>query len=70
MSVRITASAAVPRLPAVKAKGHWNPLVTLTADLKKGAKPFYLLHGENQWFLSEAVGLLRANVVSEGSEAR
>ena len=52
-----------------KAKGSWNPLVTLASSMQEGARPFYLFHGENQWFMAEAIALLRDAVVREGSEA-
>ena len=52
-----------------RAKNSWNPLVSLKQTLAAGTHPFYLFHGENEWFMGEAIGLLRQAVVTEGSEA-
>ncbi len=52
-----------------RSKASGNPIATLRKQLQDGAKPFYLFHGENQWFMDEAVGMLRTAIVNQESDA-
>ena len=53
------------------AKKQENSLVeikNLEEDLQQRIRPFYLFHGENQWFTREAVKLLKGKLVAENNQ--
>ncbi len=51
-----------------KARRQKDPLGSLRSDLAESIRPYYLFHGDNQYFVSEAVRFLREKIVPEGGE--